>query len=76
MPGGFDNDDAATTASVSSGIPGHSQSRLDKSGANDPTFAENPLPHEPGSGMSILRVTVSLLTVSTEVLARCCILLT
>lgn len=59
MPGGFDDDDAATTASVSSGIPGHSQSRLDKSGANDPTFAEKPLPHELGSGMSIFECNSS-----------------
>ena len=76
MPGGFDNDDAATTASVSSGIPGHSQSRSAKSGVNIPTFAEKPLPREPASGMSILSATVSLLTVSTGSLTRCCILLT
>ena len=56
IPGGFDNDDAATTASVSSGIPGQSQSRLAKSGANDPTFTEKPLPHEPAPGKPILGI--------------------
>ena len=57
MPGGFeDDDDAATTASVSSGIPGQSQSRSAKGGANDPLFTDKPLPHVPSSGMSILGV--------------------
>ena len=56
MPGGFDNDDAATTASVSSGVPGQSQSRSAKSTVNDPTFTEKPLPREPAAGMSILSV--------------------
>ena len=54
MPGGFEDDDAATTASVSSGIPGQSQSRSAKSGASDPMFTDKPLPHVPSSGMSIL----------------------
>ena len=58
MPGGFDNDDAATTASVSSGVPGQSQSRSSKSAVNDPTFIEKPLPREPASGMSILSVKI------------------
>lgn len=49
MPGGFDNDDAATTASVSSGIPGQSQSRSAMTGTNDPTFTDKPLPREPAS---------------------------
>lgn len=49
MPGGFDNDDAATTASVSSGIPGQSQSRSAMTGANEPTFTDKPLPPEPAS---------------------------
>lgn len=48
-PGGFDNDDAATTASVSSGVPGQSQSRSAMTGANDPTFTDKPLPPEPAS---------------------------
>ena len=54
MPGGFEDDDAATTASVSSGIPGQSQSRSAKSGASDPMFIDKPLPQVPSSGMSIL----------------------
>ena len=53
MPGGFEDDDAATTASVSSGIPGQSQSRSAKSGASDPMFTDKPLPHVPSSGMSL-----------------------
>ena len=64
MPGGFEDDDAATTASVSSGIPGHSQSRSAKSGASDPTFTDKPLPHVPSSGMFILGITAPLLAVS------------
>lgn len=55
MPGGFDNDDdAATTASVRSGVPGQSQSRSAMTGANEPTFTNKPLPREPASGMYIL----------------------
>lgn len=53
MPGGFDDDDAATTASVSSGVPGQSQSRSAMTGANEPTFTDKPLPREPASGMYI-----------------------
>lgn len=64
MPGGFDDDDAATTASVSSGIPGQSQSRSTKSGANDPTFTEKPLPHEPAPGKPILGGRAPLHTAS------------
>ena len=64
MPGGFDDDDAATTASVSSGIPGQSQSRSAKSGANNASFTDKPLPREPALGKSILAVTVSLFAVS------------
>lgn len=56
MPGGFDDDDAATTASVSSGVPGHSQSRSAMTGVNDPVFTNKPLPREPASGMYILRI--------------------
>lgn len=47
MPGGFE-DDAATTASVSSGVPGHSQSRSGITGTNDPVL-DKPLPREPAS---------------------------
>ena len=47
MPGGFD-DDAATTASVSSGVPGQSQSRSGMTGTNDPML-DKPLPREPAS---------------------------
>lgn len=55
MPGGFDDDDdAATTASVRSGVPGQSQSRSTMTGANDPTFTNKPLPPEPASGMYTL----------------------
>lgn len=53
MPGGFDDDDAATTASVSSGVPGQSQSRSTMTGANDPILTDKPLPREPASGMYI-----------------------
>lgn len=60
MPGGFDDDDAATTASVSSGVPGQSQSRSATTGANDLYFTEKPLPPEPASGMSLLSVAASL----------------
>lgn len=35
MPGGFE-DDAATTASISSGVPGHSQSHSGLTGTNNP----------------------------------------
>ena len=51
MPGGFDNDDAASTASVSSGVPGQSQSRSAITGANNPVLTDKPLPREPASGM-------------------------
>lgn len=61
MPGGFDNDDAATTASVSSGIPGQSQSRSATTGANDPILTDKPLPREPASGMYFLGVTTPLI---------------
>ena len=54
MPGGFDNDDAASTASVSSGVPGQSQSRSAMTSANDPVLTDKPLPHEPASGMYFL----------------------
>ena len=47
MPGGFD-DDAVTTASVSSGVPGQSQSRSKMTGTNDPML-NKPLPREPAS---------------------------
>ena len=59
MPGGFDDDDAATTASVSSGVPGQSQSRSAKTGANEPIFTDKPLPREPTSGMYISGVKLS-----------------
>ena len=77
MPGGFDDDDAATTASVSSGIPGQSQSRSAMTGANDvypsnePSYTEKPLPREPASGMSISDVIASLPPSSIQ----CCDLL-
>ena len=64
MPGGFDDDDAATTASVRSGIPGQSQSRSAMAGANDPSFTEKPLPREPASGMYNLGVATSLVFAS------------
>lgn len=64
MPGGFEDDDAATTASVSSGIPGQSQSRPAESGASDPMLTDKPLPHVPSSGMSLLEITAPPLTVS------------
>lgn len=64
MPGGFDNDDAATTASVSSGVPGQSQSRSAMTGANDPIFTDKPLPPEPASGMYILGLTTPLIVAS------------
>lgn len=64
MPGGFDNDDAATTASVSSGIPGQSQSRSAMTGTNDPTFTDKPLPREPASGAYILGLTTPLIVAS------------
>ena len=64
MPGGFEDDDAATTASVSSGIPGQSQSRPTESGASDPMFTDKPLPHVPSSGMSFLEITAPPLPVS------------
>ena len=60
MPGGFDNDDAATTASVRSGIPGQSQSRSTMTGANDPVFTDKPLPREPTSGTYTSGITISL----------------
>lgn len=47
MPGGFD-DDAATTASVRSGIPGQSQSGSNIMDSNDPSL-NKPLPREPTS---------------------------
>lgn len=49
MPGGFDEDDAATTASVKSGVPGQSQSRPAISGPSDPYLNDKPLPREPAS---------------------------
>ena len=61
MPGGFDNDDAATTASVSSGVPGQSQSRSTMTCANDPTFTDKPLPREPASGTYISGLTIPLI---------------
>ena len=66
MPGGFEDDDAATTASVSSGIPGQSQSRSAKSEASDPVFTDKPLPHVPSSGKGFFfgGVTASILVVS------------
>lgn len=39
MPGGFD-DDAATTASISSGVPGQSQSRSGFTGSNNRDFGD------------------------------------
>ena len=47
MPGGFD-DDAATTASVRSGVPGQSQSGSGIMGTNDLSL-NKPLPREPAS---------------------------
>ena len=49
MPGGFD-DDAATTASVRSGVPGqatHTGSGM--MGHHDPSLTNKPLPNEPAS---------------------------
>ena len=49
MPGGFD-DDAATTASVRSGVPGqttHTGSQM--TGTHDPSLTNKPLPREPGN---------------------------
>lgn len=60
MPGGFDNDDAATTASVRSGVPGQSQSRSAMTGANDPVSTDKPLPPEPTSGTYKLDIIISL----------------
>jgi len=55
MPGGFD-DDAATTASVRSGVPGQTtQTGSGMTGTNDPTLTNKPLPREPttaGSGLA------------------------
>lgn len=50
MPGGFD-DDAATTASVRSGVPGQTtQTGSGMTGSNDPILGANkPLPREPGT---------------------------
>ena len=76
MPGGFDNDDAATTASVSSGIPGQSQSRAAKSGADDATVTEKPLPRESASGMFTLGTTTPLLAVSIRHAVYCGLMLT
>lgn len=53
MPGGFDDDDAASTASVRSGVPGqttHTGSGM--TGTHDPSFTNKPLPHEPGTTSS------------------------
>jgi len=47
MPGGFD-DDAATTASVRSGVPGQSQSGSNITGTSD-SGLNKPLPREPAS---------------------------
>lgn len=55
MPGGFD-DDAATIASVRSGVPGQAtQTGSGMRSTNDPTLTNKPLPREPditGSGLS------------------------
>jgi len=52
MPGGFD-DDAATTASVKSGIPGTSQTGNALSGSNEPSLNTNKaLPREPATAHS------------------------
>ena len=52
MPGGFD-DDAATTASVRSGVPGqttHTGSSMKNT--HDPLHTNNPRSHEPASAGS------------------------
>ena len=62
MPGGFD-DDAATTASVRSGVPGQvTQTGSGMTGTRDPSITNKPLPSEPtnagvtgSSGSSALR---------------------
>lgn len=64
MPGGFDDDDAATTASVSSGVPGQSQSRSAMTGPNEPVFTDKPLPRTPASGMYISGVTTPVIVAS------------
>lgn len=52
MPGGFD-DDAATTASVRSGIPGQAtQTGSGMTGSNDPSFPNKSLPLEQGTSGS------------------------
>ena len=52
MPGGFD-DDAATTSSVRSGVPGYPQSSSTatgrSNGTDDPNLTNKPLPREPAS---------------------------
>ncbi len=49
MPGRFD-DDAATTASVSSGVPGHTtHTGSGMTGTHDPSLTNKPLPREPGT---------------------------
>ena len=49
MPGGFD-DDAATTASVRSGVPGQTtQTGSHMTGTHDPSLTNKPLPREPGN---------------------------
>ncbi|KAL6720455.1 hypothetical protein ACLMJK_002378 [Lecanora helva] len=54
MPGGFDDDDAATTASIRSGVPGqttHTGSGM--TGTHEPSF-NKPLPEEPaGAGAGV-----------------------
>ena len=54
MPGGFDNDDdAATTASVRSGVPGQAtQTGSNMKNTHDPSFNNKSLPHEPASAGS------------------------
>jgi len=52
MPGGFD-DDAATTASVRSGVPGQAtQTGSGMTSRNDPTLTSKPLPREPATAGS------------------------
>ena len=49
MPGGFD-DDAATTASVSSGVPGHTtQTGSGMTGTHDLNLANKSLPRDPAT---------------------------
>lgn len=51
MPGGFD-DDASTTASVRSGVPGQTtHTGPAMTGSHDPSLTDKPLPREPSSGV-------------------------